>query len=384
MSAARRRRAAVVEAHHHVAALRQHQMPQLVTAAPTIDHGLSGGLAVHIYQQRILLGRVKIRRFQAPAVQRYAVADIDTEELRGRLLQLAESLAQLSVVSQHAFGGMLRQFDQFDDRRRIGGGTRMDRIASVGRNLIVVPALLPGGRNPFEFGSVQANSIQVTLRGIVRRSQKIQAILRFIHVQQLRNVKLAGRRKLHVLPIAGSQIDVPPAVAVADPRETLTIGQPVPLVVDVNPGIISFGQDRRNLPRACVRQQDEIGVLAAIQLLQHETFGIRRPREPGEVMLARIAGHVQPAGFTAARADDAHAASRVLLADFGISERGQPWIQRVGVVDQGEFRDAAGIDLPIGDFRSIRAPGEAVPQTQLLLVHPIERAVDDVRGCRRS
>jgi len=202
--------------------------------------------------------------------------------------------------------------------------------------------------------------------------------LSFIDVQQLGHVELAGRRELYVLPSARRQIDVPPAVAVADPRETLTVGQPFPLVIHVNPGLIPFGQDRRHLPRACVRQQDEIRVLATIQLLQHKTLGIRRPRESGEIVLARIAGHVQPACFATRRGDHTHAASRVLLSDFGVSERGQAGIQRVGVVDQREFRDAAGVELPVGDPGPVRAPGKAVPQVQFLLVDPIKRAIDDV------
>ena len=93
--------------------------------------------------------------------------------------------------------------------------------------------------------------------GLSGEARKYKPILRSVDVQQLRSHRV-GRASpaCTSLPIARRQIDVPPAVAVADPGETLTVGQPLELVVDINPGIVSFGQDVRHLPRAWVRQQD--------------------------------------------------------------------------------------------------------------------------------
>ena len=93
-------------------------------------------------------------------------------------------------------------------------------------------------------------------------------------------------------------------------------------------------------------------------------------------MLAWVAGHIEPARFAAAGRNDADPAESVLLADLGILDGLDAGIEAVGVVHQREIRNAASVQLPVGDRFAVRAQAESVAKAELFLIDPVERAVD--------
>ena len=131
-----------------------------------------------------------------------------------------------------------------------------------------------------------------------------------------------------------------------------------------------------------IRQHDAHGVLVPVELLENDLVGVAGPFHERDVVIARVAGDFQPARLSAGGRDDADPAGGVGFADLGILDRVDAGIKRVGVVDQGKLANARGIELPVGDRLSVRAPAEAVAQAELFLVDPVERAVDQVGRVR--
>ena len=107
-------------------------------------------------------------------------------------------------------------------------------------------------------------------------------------------------------------------------------------------------------------------------------MGAGDPLEVVDVMLARIARGLHPANVATGGVHHADAAGRVEFARLGVGDALNVRVQAVGVVHQGHFADAFGVQLPEGDGLAIRAPSEAVLHGELLFVDPIERAVDEV------
>ena len=131
---------------------------------------------------------------------------------------------------------------------------------------------------------------------------------------------------------------MPPAVALAEPQEFSSVVNPVKLVLQIDPGRVVILEDRAWFDRACPspmsgevigrrRQHHADGVLVPIELLENELVADSRPFQIGDVIVAGIAGHVDPSRLAAARRDHADPARRVLLADLGILDVGDSRIQ---------------------------------------------------------
>ena len=182
-----------------------------------------------------------------------------------------------------------------------------------------------------------------------------------------------------LLPIPTDAENLPPAVAVADPSESLAVVQPMQVVgAHINPGVVGFGVNGRYRPIVHVAQPNHIFVLQPVELLHHHLLAAVGPGHVGHVLLARIAGQVKPRRRPTRRGHHTHAAGRIGCADFGVRQRRQFGIEAVGVVDEVEGFDAFGVELPVGDGTAVFAPPKSIPQMKLFLVHPVRRAVDDV------
>ncbi len=167
LAAAGRRCAAIVDAGDEIPLLRQKLMPEHAAAAPAIEHGLAGRLAVNIKEQRVFLRRIEIRRFHHPAVQDQPVADIDAEELRLNPERL-DFPPQLGIVGQHANTGVPRQFDHRFDRRRGKSRVGVNGPLRVWRNLVAVRARLVCRGEPLRrSGAVELRPVEVTLGRVV-------------------------------------------------------------------------------------------------------------------------------------------------------------------------------------------------------------------------
>src|ERR1044072_9113333 len=84
--------------------------------------------------------------------------------------------------------------------------------------------------------------------------------------------------------------------------------------------------------------------------------------------------------LAADRADDANAHRRISLPGNRILNRRYLRIERIGVIDHVEVRDAIGIRLPICDAVAVRTPAPAIAQIQFLFIDPVKGAVDDSFG----
>ena len=78
------------------------------------------------------------------------------------------------------------------------------------------------------------------------------------------------------------------------------------------------------------------------------------------------------------RVHHADATSGVQLAGLGVGDALDLRIQAVGVVHQGHFADAFGVQLPEREGLAVGAPAEAVLHGELLLVDPVEGPMDEV------
>ncbi len=108
--------------------------------------------------------------------------------------------------------------------------------------------------------------------------------------------------------------------------------------------------------------------------LQHQLLR-PRPFEAGDVVLARIIGHLQPCGGTALRAHHAGGDGGVRGAGLGVLDGCDERVERVGVVREQEPAHAGHVEVPVGDAGAVRGPAEAVAQVELLFVDPIRHAV---------
>ena len=104
------------------------------------------------------------------------------------------------------------------------------------------------------------------------------------------------------LAVAGDGVGMTPSVALTREKKTLPLFQPDEGIVDVHPGFVLVAEHQPRLARLGVAEEDAIGVLQPVQVLEDHLPGIIRPVQAGDVDVARIAGRLDPAGRTAGRA----------------------------------------------------------------------------------
>ena len=80
-----------------------------------------------------------------------------------------------------------------------------------------------------------------------------------------------------------------PAVALADPGETLTAVEPGQVVHDLDPGAVLLGEDGAQLARGRVGEEELQGVLQPVEPLHHQFAGVGGPFHPGGVVFSRVA-----------------------------------------------------------------------------------------------
>src|SRR6202035_1280753 len=79
-----RGRAAIIEADHDVTGGSGCTVEIIIPDAPLVEHGLSGGFAIHVNKKRIFFCGIKMRGLEHPAVERDAISAIDLEKFGGR------------------------------------------------------------------------------------------------------------------------------------------------------------------------------------------------------------------------------------------------------------------------------------------------------------
>ena len=381
-------RAAIVHAHHDVAALGQHPVPQQAVPAPAIGHRLRAGAAVHREEDRVAAGGVEIRRLDHVGVEADAVADVHLEELARRAPQRRDPRAQRVVVHQRAQDRVPRlQVHQVGHRRGVGVRVGVDREAEARRHVVAVAAAGVRGREALRFaGPVEARPPQLALRRIAGGRGVVGVEPRLVHPEEALHVECAARHGAQLACRSRHEVDVPPAAPIREPDQVAAPVHEGEVVHHVHPGAVALGEERADRAGPRVGEQHGDGVLQAVEVLQHQlgrrrpSAHGRRPLHPRDVGVARVAGHRHPAGGTAGGAHDADPSGGVRLPGLRVLHREDRGVQRVGVVDEGEVAHAAGIELPVRDRLAVRAPPPPVAQPQLLLVHPVEGAIDGGAG----
>ena len=161
-------------------------------------------------------------------------------------------------------------------------------------------------------------------------------------------------------------------------QEAAAVGVPSQVVVGFDPGLVGVDEQWSDFARGRFGHEHAVGVLQSVQLLEQQAASAGNPLEVVDVMLARIARGLHPADVATGGVHHADAAGGVQFAGLGVGDALNLRVQAVGVVHQGHFTDAFGVQLPEGNGLAIRAPSEAVLHGELLFVDPIERAVDEV------
>ena len=173
----------------------------VVRAAPVVQHGLSGRLAIDIHQHRILLRGIKIARLDHPGVHHHAAADVELEELGGPREEWLEPGGQSGVVLQHADAPVFRQLHQIGHRRLVEGGIGVERPTAVGRKHIAVRAGLIRRRQPFgRAGSIEARAVKVALRRVGRRGEVVKPSVLVIHLAARDEVAARCGDRRHLEP----------------------------------------------------------------------------------------------------------------------------------------------------------------------------------------
>ena len=119
-----------------------------------------------------------------------------------------------------------------------------------------------------------------------------------------------------------------------------------------------------------------VGVLEAVQLLDHHLVGPGDELHPGDVVLARVARYREPLRPGGLHIHDAHLHGRIRGPGLRIRERDGEGIKRIYIIDHQEGSRPFRIGVPIGDPVPGRIPAPAVVAAQFLFVHPVEVAVD--------
>jgi len=84
-----------------------------------------------------------------------------------------------------------------------------------------------------------------------------------------------------------------PAVALTHPGEFAAV-EPLQVRVGIDPGFIALDKERAQVAHGEADPHHGVGVLQAVELLEEHFSGVVGPVHPGDVVVARIAGHLRP------------------------------------------------------------------------------------------
>ena len=233
---------------------------------------------------------------------------------------------------------------------------------------------------------VEPRAVEIELRRVVRRCGVVDVSGGGVHAHDvglaeraIRVVEVERARgdEPALGAVARDHVEVSPPVPLADPGETLAAVDPAEVVVHIHPGAVALGVHDAGLARGCVAEHHLDRVLRAVHVLEDDLGRAGRPLQPRDVVVARVAGDVEPDGRATVGAHDTDACRGVGGAGLGVLHGDDERVERVGVVDQVEVLHARGVELPERDPPAVGAPAEPVAQVELLLVDPVERPVDD-------
>ena len=236
-------------------------------------------------------------------------------------------------------------------RRRAERRVGVERPAAVGRDLVEVVARLVLRRHPLRLALAvergcgtgrAASAFSGDARVVDPARRRIHAHARTARRRRWPGLCRSNAPGCHeplLGPVARDDVEVPPAVALADPGEALAAVDPAQVVHHVHPGAVALGEHRARPPGRARRPASPRACSAArFRCWSTTSLGARRPLQPRDVVVARIAGDVEPDGSAAVGAHHADARRGVGRAGLGVLHRDDEGVERVGVVDQEKSR----------------------------------------------
>ena len=249
---ARRGGATAVDAGDEVASLRQHQVPQMSIAAPAIHDGLPGGLRIDVHQQRIFLRR---RRNPAASSATHPAPSPPISTLKNsagarRARERASACGSCPRCTRTTFVG--GQPHDIDRRRSVRGGRRYAPPTSRRERCRSRECRPARRREAFDFRRAsQRGAIEISLRDVVGRGDEV-GVAAFV-VDRLRSCTTSnspGVRRSTLLSVARHDVQVHPAVALAEPGECAAAVQPAHVVARHQPRRLGLDHDGRAAPVA--------------------------------------------------------------------------------------------------------------------------------------
>ena len=255
----------------------------------------------------ILLRRVEGRRLQHVAIELHAFADVDAEELRGRIEQRLHFRDHRRRIGQRAHRLVTRQLDHLRQRRLLELRVGMERQLAVRRHVVAMCARLIGRRDALgRAAAIELRSIQISLAGVVRRGAEIHATGLLVEAGDVGHIGVELRDQLAGAALARHAIDVLEAVPLAQPQEGAAAIDPRHFLDDFDPRrrfVAEHALDRAALD---VGGQEIVAILLAIELLDRD--GVRvDPADARQIGVARIALGLDPGRRAAFGADHADA-----------------------------------------------------------------------------
>ena len=364
---------AILDAHHDVAQAGQILMPR--AARPHILHGRTGWLAIHVDNHGIFLAAIEVVRLDHPGIE-HQFARTHLHELLGLYAQLVKLLLGLAVVHQcpDRLGRGERLHLYLWHRAGIAEG--VDSPCAGGRHVVVVLSLLRGIAHQFAPSvAEQFGAIQIPLCGIVGRSNEIHVAALLVQPHLLYHVEVTLRDAHHLPSVGTHSVQVPPSVPLTHPREPLAFLQPLHPIVRLHPRAVRVLKDVPQIVLPNRRCPHLVAVLRSVHLLDEQLVRAWHKLHPRQVVVALITGNRQPSGRASLCTYIPHLHSTVRRASLGVGEVLHDGVDAIHVVDDVKPSRAARVALPVGYVPSVATPTETVATAELLLIHPVERAV---------
>ena len=217
--------------------------------------------------------------------------------------------ASARVVGQRAHDAVIRQADEIDARRHVGARKRVERPASVRRNPIGVRAARAGRRHALDAAAaVEPRAIEEPLGRRARRCDQIRPAAGDVDRRDVDDVGLERRQQLIAGSVERDAVEMAPAVLLARPGDRASRRRASTRSSTVSTQACCCSRcARRDVAAARVGDQQIVGVLQPVQLLDQQRARVVGPLQRRQIGVARIAGRLHPADRAAGGVDDADA-----------------------------------------------------------------------------
>ena len=370
--------AARVHAHHHIASLRHQLVPQVVAAAPLVQHLVAVGAAVLRHQYGPCAAAVETRWRDAPGVQLQAIRRSGHgKELLGPPSEAGHLFAELRVVLQ-GLHEPATPIVQRGHRRFVGGAADVDEVAEALAELGLVHAAFR--RQFLEPLAVQAHGPDLLPGGALHAGGEDDPLPLGIDAGHREHIVLAGSDGPLHAGLQGHPVHVVPAALLAGEHEPAAIGVEVQVVGDLHVGGaglpvhgLGLQPDPRRLHGGELQGVDGLLLLQAVQAHEPERRVIRCPAEAGqvEVLIRSAFAHGDLAGGGGLQVVHEEADLAVLLAGLRVLEAIFLRVKLPAVVGQVELLHLAFVAAQVQELGALGAPRIALDQGELLLIHPV-------------